>query len=319
MKRALLILFLSLRSALAQDAQTSVIIAVGAGGEREYAETFAKWAVNWQKAAAVGGAVAKTIGLDESAKESLTAVRQALQNEPKDSPAELWLVLLGHGNPESGDAKFNLTGDDLSATELATLLQPFTRPVVVIAAFSSSGGFLAPLSAAGRVIVTATKSGSERNYARFGAYLSEAIADPAADLDKDGQTSLLEAWLSSAASVAKFYESEGRLATEHSLLDDNGDGKGTPADWFRGVRVVKKAKDNTVADGLRAHQLHLVRTTSERALSATARVERDALEIEVARLRESKTTMPEDAYFQALETLLLKLARLYEKAEPPAK
>ena len=76
--------------------------------------------------------------------------------------------------------------------------------------------------------------------------LSEAIADPAADLDKDGQTSLLEAWLAAAQRTADFYKNEERLATEHSLLDDNGDGLGTPPDWFQGVRVVQESSSREV-------------------------------------------------------------------------
>ena len=42
---------------------------------------------------------------------------------------------------------------------------------------------------------TATRTGSEVQFAHFGEYLAGAIADPAADLDKDGQTSLLEAFI----------------------------------------------------------------------------------------------------------------------------
>ena len=80
---------------------------------------------------------------------------------------------------------------------------------------------------------------------------------------------------------------------------------------------VKKAKDGTPADGLRAGQIHLVRNHDERALSAATRAERDALEMELAKLRESKATLPEDAYYRDLETLLRKIAKLYERE--PAK
>ena len=67
-----------------------------------------------------------------------------------------------------------------SSLSLSSLLKPFQRPVIVICGFSASGAFLKPLSGPNRVIVTATKSGAENNYARFGGYFSEAIADPAA-------------------------------------------------------------------------------------------------------------------------------------------
>jgi hypothetical protein len=293
------------------EEQGSVIIAIGAGGEEGYAEIFAKWAVHWQAAAVAGHA--KTTILRGDDKQSLVHLQQTLQAEPKDAPATLWLVLLGHGSFDGRDGKFNLPGDDLAASELASLLKPFHRPVVIICSFSASGAFLKPLSAPGRVIVTATKSGAENNFSRFGGYLSETIADPSADIDKDGQTSLLEAWLAAARRVADFYKNEGRLATEHSLLDDNGDGLGTPPDWFQGVRVVKKASDDRAPDGIRAHQTHLIPSASERALPPALRAERDSTEQEIERLRQSKPGMPEDAYYAQLEVLLLRLARLYNQ------
>jgi hypothetical protein len=163
------------------------------------------------------------------------------------------------------------------------------------------------------VIVTATKSGYEQNYARFGRYMAEAIIDPQADLDKDGQTSLLEAFLMASGRVGEFYNSEGRLATEHALLDDNGDGLGTPADWFRGIRAVKKAKEGGSADGLRAHQLHLVRSDQEQKLSAQVRARRDELELAISRLRDTKNQAKEDDYYRQLEKLLLELATLYQQ------
>jgi len=307
----------------AEDAAqtTSLIIAVGTGGELTYADAFARWAANWRKAATAAGAHVQSIDKNET--DSLARFRQALESEPKEGPAELWVVLLGHGTFDNREGKFNLTGDDLTASELTTLLHPFHRPVIVVCGFSASGAFLKPLSAPGRVIITATKTGTENNYARFGGYLSEAIADPAADLDKDGQTSLLEAWLAAAQRTAAYYKDEGRLATEHSLLDDNGDGLGTPPDWFQGVRVVKKSTDRRKPDGQRALQIYLVPSVAERALSPAVRTERDAIEKELAQLREVKSSMPEDMYFNQLESLLLKLAHLYQKqpsaAESPAK
>lgn len=294
---------------------TSLLIVVGTGGELTYEDAFARWAANWRKAGEAAGAHVQSI--DKNQTDSLTRLRQALEAEPKDGAAELWLVLLGHGTFDGREGKFNLTGDDLTASDLTALLRPFHRPVIVVCGFSASGAFLKPLAGVGRVIITATKTGTENNYARFGGYLSEAIADPSADLDKDGQTSLLEAWLAAAQRTANYYKDEGRLATEHSLLDDNGDGLGTPPDWFQGVRVVKKSTDRRAPDGLRAHQIHLVPSAAERALSPALRTERDGIEKELAQLREVKSSMPEDMYFTQLDSLLLKLAHLYQK-QPPA-
>jgi hypothetical protein len=172
------------------------------------------------------------------------------------------------------------------------------------------------LAAPNRTVITATRSGSELNYARFGDYFSAAIADPAADLDKDGQTSLLEAYLAASHKVDEFYKQEARLATEHALLDDNGDGLGTPAAWFDGIRAVKRAKDGAALDGSRAHQMHLVQSDRERAMPADLRKHRDELELAVEALRDKKAAMNEDDYFAKLEPLLVELAELYQKAEP---
>jgi hypothetical protein len=294
----------------AQDT-ASVIVAIGATGDDAFKGVFERWAGHWQKASAAGGAHFTEIGSDPKAIDSLTRLREALKAEATDSTAPLWLVLLGHGTFDGKEAKFNLRGDDVTAMELVEWLRPLKRPVVVVCGFSASGAFLKPLSAPGRVVVCATRSGSENNFARFGGYFSESIGDATADLDKDGQTSVLEAWLAAARQVTEFYKNEGRLATEHALLDDNADGLGTPPDWFQGVRAVKRSKSNQALDGLRANQLHLVASADERALSPEVRTERDALEKELAQLREAKSSLPEEEYFAKLEAIMLRIARLH--------
>ena len=183
---------------------------------------------------------------------------------------------------------------------------------MVIQCASASGPFLKALSAPGRVIITATRSGSEINATRFGFHLAQAIADPDADLDKDGQTSLLEAFLYAARRTEQFYKEEGRLMTEHALIDDNGDGLGTPPDWFRGVRAVKSAADGKAVDGVRAHQVFLVPGAAERQLSPDARARRDELELKLSALRLQKAKMKEDDYSNQLEKLLVEMAKIHE-------
>ena len=209
-----------------------------------------------------------------------------------------------------------MRGPDLTATDLADWLKPLRRPVAIVDCASSSGAFLTKLSATNRVVITATRSGYEQNFARFGGFISKAISDPQADLDKDGQTSLLEAYLIASRQLAEFYKAEGRLATEHPLLDDNADGLGTPADWFRGIRAVKRARDGAALDGLRAHQFHLVRSGAEQKIAPEIRKRRDAIELQIARLRDSKASLPEDEYYSLLEPLVLELARLYQLSAP---
>src|SRR5574341_271881 len=224
--------------------RTTVVLVVGAAGEAEYGKVFAEAARRWEEMAGRADARLLQIGLgaDQDSPDR-DRLRSALEAEPAEGTEPLWVVLIGHGTFDGKLPKFNVRGPDFSAQELAQWLKPIRRPVVVINAASSSGAFLPVLSAPGRVVITATRSGDEQNYARFGAYLAETMADPASDLDKDGQTSLLEGYLFASRRVAEFYSGEGRLATEHALLDDNGDALGTPADWFRGIRAVKKARD----------------------------------------------------------------------------
>lgn len=290
----------------------AVIVTVGAAGEEEFGVEFAKWAEQWRHATEQAGAKHQVVGLGATNElTDLLRLREVLSHQPTNTTAELWLVLIGHGTFDGKEAKFNLRGPDLSATELAEWLKPIRRPVIVINSASSSSPFLNKLSGPERIIVTATKSGYEENFARFGKFIAAAITDLKADLDKDGQTSLLEAFIMASRQVAEFYETEGRLATETALLDDNADGLGTPADFFRGARAVKKPAGGGTVDGLRAHQIHLVRSEAEQQMPAETRARRDELELAVARLREAKATFAEDEYYRRLENLMRELALLY--------
>lgn len=301
-------------------ARTTLVIVEGAGGEPEFAAEFRTQADTWERLGRSAGADVRLIGRDAPGgpadRERLEA---ALAAEPREGLGELWLVLLGHGTFDGKEARFNLRGADATAAEFAAWLRPIRRPVAVIDAASCSAPFLAALSDPGRVVVTATRSGFQQNYARFGKFLAAAMADPAADLDRDGQVSLLEGFLAASHRTAEFYQTENRLATEHALLDDNGDGLGTPADWFQGVRAVKRAKEGAAVDGLRAHQFHLVRSTEEQALAPEVRARRDGLEREVARWRERKDKLLPAEYADGLERLLLQLAELAAGGPAPAK
>jgi hypothetical protein len=310
--------------ALADDRPT-VLIVVGAAGLPEYGGRFRDWANRWQAAAKTASAESIAIGLDDDTGRSTTdrdRLRSSFAEQASASKSEspsrepLWIVLIGHGTFDGKEAKFNLRGPDVSDRELADWLASIKRPLVVIDCASASGPFLNRLSGPNRVIVTATRSGDEQNFAHFGGYLADSIADDRADLDKDGQVSLLEAFLSASGRTAEWYRSKSRLATEHALIDDNGDHLGTPADWFRGVRAIRRAKDGASADGLRAHQIHLIPNAQERALSPQIRAKRDALEQSIATLRDKKAKLAEGDYYARLESLMVELARLYKRLEP---
>jgi hypothetical protein len=189
--------------------RATVIAVAGAAGEAEFAPDIMLQLDAWAKVS--GQAEAKHIAIGGEAAAGPTdrdrlkeALKEAIEAEAKVGTGELWLVLIGHGTFDGKDAKLNLRGPDISATELAEWLKPFQRPLAIIDTTSSSAPFLARLAAPQRVIISATRSGNEQNYARFGKYLAEALGDPKTDLDKDGQISLLESFLSASHRTLEF-------------------------------------------------------------------------------------------------------------------
>lgn len=320
---AVLVLFSSLAvgdesSPSAVDNPRLVLVVTGAPGTNEYGRMFASWADRWMKAATTGGANAVRIGAAEeesdgkSDRDRLRGQIDEFQSALADADgAELWIILIGHGTFDGRLARFNLRGPDVAASDFEQWLEEIPCPTVIANCASSSAPFMQKLAAPNRVLITATKSGAEHNFARFGEHLSRAIGDESFDLDKDGQTSVFEAFLSASRKTDQFYESEGRLATEHSLLDDNGDAQGIRADWFRGIHPVKRPKGTEQVDGRRSHQLHLVRSAAEESLPPEQRRQRDALELAVIQLRDRKQDFgSEDEYYGQLEPLLIRLARL---------
>jgi hypothetical protein len=314
----LLALCLCLPAAGSAD-RPCVLIVVGAPGEAEYKAQFDGWADQWEAAAKKAGAESIRIGSAEAAgttdRERLRSVL-AEKSAPNREP--LWIVLIGHGTYDGREAKFNLRGPDVTDLELAEWLAAVKRQVVFLDCTSASGSFINRLSGNNRIVVTATKSGHELNYARFGQYLAEAIADQRADLDKDGQVSLLEAFLTASNRVEEYYRNHSQLASEHALIDDNGDRLGTPANWFRGVRAIQRARDGAPLDGLRAHQVHLIPSDRERELPVELRQKRNELELLVAALRDQKGKLKEDDYFARLEKLMVELATLYRDMQSGA-
>ncbi|HIF00401.1 MAG TPA: hypothetical protein EYQ63_26215 [Fuerstia sp.] len=298
----------------AQERQ-HVLVVTGAAGTEKYGQMFSEWADQWESAATAGDAAFDVIGTDDSRdqlqrlQEKLSAMAAMKTTEP------LWLVLIGHGTFDGRVARFNLQGPDISAAATAELLAEAQRPVAVINCSSCSAPFINALSGPNRTVITGTKDGGEIQFARFGRYMADGIGNLEADIDRDGQTSLLEAWLFASRRTDEYYKSDGRLATEHSLLDDTGDSKGTRAEVFEGVRIKQNVTNKDVLDGGLARRWHLVRSEAERSLNPDQRTERDRLEAELEKLRERKTEFTETEYLQQLETILLPLAKIYEEAQ----
>lgn len=307
--------------ATSYESRSHVVVVVGASGAPEYGEQFSKWAGSWGSVAKHADASITLIGQSEPSHTSdRERLRDTLAKFPNTNHDSLWLVLIGHGTFARNTAKFNLRGPDITATELAQWLREIEQPVVVVNCSSASGPFINRLSGDNRIVVTATKSGTEQNYARFGAFIAKSIASLDSDLDHDGEVSIHEAFLRASAQVQQFYESEGRISTEHALIDDNGDGLGTPAKMFRGTRPIGNPKGGGKLDGSTASKMTLAPANQRLPFTQSERNKRRDLERRLTELRTASSSLNGDdvgeaAYYAELEPLMLELSKLYRAAE----
>jgi len=272
-----------------------VLIVTGVSGEARFAEEFAAQARSIiTSLSKVGVAADRVTWLAETERPQVAgrATRERVEQEmvrlAAGAPGEQVLLLfIGHGS-DAGEPKLNLPGPDLTAADLARVLTGYgTRPVAVVIAASSSGGFAEKLAGPGRLIITATRTGQERNEVRFGHWFAQAFAGGAADIDKDGALSLLEAFAYTVREVKREYESDNRLLTEHARITDS-----TLARQFvfGGVAVV----------------------ATDAGSQALVEKKRN-LESRIAALRGRKSQMDSTAYETQLEALLVELATVNQQ------
>jgi hypothetical protein len=213
------------------------------------------------------------------------------------------LFLIGHGTFDGIDYKFNLPGPDMTAGELASLLNRLpARRQLIVNMTSCSGASVRALAKKDRVVISATKSGTEKNAPVFARYWVDALRDPAADTDKNGIISALEAFRYANGKTAAYFESEKLLATEHSMITDTGN-----------ARAVRDPKPEN-GQGLLAASFPLIRPPVENSKIATPQKQRllarkEDLEAKIDRLKYQKAALSEEDYKQQLTALLLDLAR----------
>lgn len=293
------------------DPNKFALIINGAGGEPAYAKQFEEWT------AELSSVLSERFGFDTKQIRVLTekpvdvSAPKATAEEVKrvfaalktqlDANNVLFVFLIGHGSYDGKESKFNLVGPDLSASDYNTLLSSLpTRRVVVLNMASASGEFIKSLAAKGRIVITATRNGQETNATRFAGFFINALNANDADTDQDGHTSVLEAFTYANRLTADFYTRAGRLATEHALLDDNGDGVGH-----------EKVE---AGEGLLARATYLDSLSVDEAAATAAAgkllKERARLEGEIEQLIARKTTMPENEYEANLERLFIELAKV---------
>ena len=293
-------LFGSASIAHAQDVHLLVI--TGVGGDDEHSAQFQKWAgavvdsakkhgvldanINWLGEAPEKDARIKA----RSSKDNVTKAFHDLAVRAKTND-DIFIMLIGHGSFDGKIAAFNLPGPDLTADDYKGLLQQFpTQKVVFVNTASSSGAFLATLAGPARTIVTATKTGGERNETRFAEYFVQALDAEEADRDRNGRVSIQEAFDFAASKVKAAYEKEGHILTEHAALDDGAQGK------LAGTQYLAPERSRTASA-----------QNADPALRALLE-QRDALERQVNDLRLRKDSMDPAAYDQQLETLVTDLA-----------
>jgi hypothetical protein len=222
----------------------------------------------------------------------------------RSSSADAVLILLiGHGSSDGDVSRFNVPGQDITDAEFRSLLDKLNgRAVAFVNATSASGDFVKSVAGKGRIVITATKSGFERNETVFANHFVAAYAKDGADIDKDGRVSLLEAFTYARREVQREYETANKLLTEHAMLDDDGDGTGRADPAERGP-------DGAVASRFYlqpAGGLTATAANDPRAAGLLATQKR--LEAQLDTLRAAKGVMKDADYQKALEDLLLKIA-----------
>ena len=285
--------------------ESHLLVITGVSGDEEHAKQFHAWATELIDAAKTKDGVpdsnivylAEKIEVDaarvrgrstrEDVEKAITDI--AAKAKPGD---QVVIVLIGHGSFDGTTGAFSMPGPDLAASDWAGLLKKLTaQKVAFINTSSSSGAFLPTVAAPGRTVVTATKTGGERNEAKFGQFFVEAFGDASADADRNGHVSVQEAFNYADNKVVKAYQQAGLLRTEHATLDDGGDGK---------LAATQFLTAHPADGGLKVD----VSDPAMRGLVA----EREAIQQQIDSLKAQKDALSPARYDQEMERLLTNLA-----------
>lgn len=295
------------------------LIFCGRGGAPEYEELFLDWGMRLRQTlidqcdrAPEQVHLFVSPGAEQAAKArplSLASL-QAMFTDLKErhSPDEpLFIYMIGHGSHLRQEAKFQMQGMDLTATLLADMIADVpASAVVVINGSSASAGFVNALSAPNRVICAATKSSREINATEFMGFFVKALEEGVADRDSDQKISVYEACWRAASLTQNYYITQGLIATEHAILDDDGDGLGTRLQMASKHRPV--ARPST--DGLLASRLFIKDFRYPASVPRALVNSYQAQLLQIQQLKLSKQKLPAKTYRQRLETHLLEAARL---------
>lgn len=294
------------------------VVVTSLGGDAEYEKLIQGWGKDLAAALRKGRnaeghvywlAAKKEEGVHAvSSKEEIGKLFEQLSKQVRPSDS-FGLFLVGHGSYDEYDYKLSIPGPDLTGKEWAELLNriPAERQAVVNMT-SASGASLAAFQRKGRVIITSTTAGRERNFSVFGRYFVAALQDEASDADKNQAISVLEAYRYATREVTRYYETAKRIATEHPVLEDKGEGDGAR----------EPSPEN--GQGLLASAFPLVRFGSGDAVTGSPEVQelraaKRKLEESIEALKYRKAGMDTEEYAMELEKLLLELSRAQVKLD----
>jgi hypothetical protein len=304
MKRVLL-LAVVWACAIQARAATYYVVVAGLGGEPDYEQRFTAAANDLNRIFKTEGPTAHVATLTGS-QSTAAELKAALGNVARESQADddFVLILIGHGSFDGVEYKFNLVGPDVTAAEIASLCDhiPAHRQLIVDTT-SASGGAVQNFERPGRAVITATKSGTEKNATVFARYWVEALQDPSADTDKSESISAMEAFTYATKKTAAFYDSQKRLATEHAVFNDSGAGD--------------PVRDAGNGQGLLLSSFTLLRlgagqqATNDPAKRALLE-QKDDLEQKIDALKYQKAAMDPADYKKQLTDALVELAKVQE-------
>jgi len=296
----------------ARGAQASsyYVTVAGLGGEPEYEQRFTALAKDLDKIfkASSSDAQVYTLTAEDSTRAHLTDILGQIARAAKPDD-DFTLTLIGHGSYDGEVYKFNLAGPDISGEELAGLCNRIAaKRQLIVNTTSASGGSIGALQKPGRIVIAATKAGTEKNATVFARYWVEALGEAATDVDKNEAISALEAFQSADRKTASFYESQKRLATEHPIIEDTGKKEGV------------RATSTENGEGLLASRFVLLRlgATQKAANDPAKRAlleKREELERKIDTLKYQKAAMPVEDYKKQLGDTLLQLAKVQQELD----
>ena len=306
---AAVLLVLTANTAFAGDRYALVV--TGASGGDAYAQKYAKWRVSfvdtlrttfhYEPQRLIVLAETGSEGVQKATRENVrSALADLRKRMTKDD--QLMVLLIGHGTSLDGDeAKFNLVGPDLSASEWSDLLRPLPGRLVFVNTTGASFPFLRKLAGKGRIVLTATDAAAQQFETVFPEFFIRAFDDTAADLDRNNRVSMWEAFTYASAGVRQWFEQKGQLPTERPLLDDTGAGIGREA--------LNPGTDGAIARVTYLEPDAALTLPADTQLAGLMR-RRAELETQLEALKARKESTPPDQYDADLEKLLVEIARI---------